>query len=212
MDFSKSDIENLPRVKRLNIINSVSGIKPGNLIATQSNSGQSNLAIFSSIVHLGSNPALLGFIIRPTDEIRRDTYNNILENGCFTVNHIHASFIEQAHYTSAKFEQSTSEFDACGFTEEFLFDFKVPFVKESHLKMALRHVESVPVQSNQTQMIVGQIEHLVLPDSAVDEKGYIDLGAINDIGISGLNRYYALDKIGEFPYARVEELPDFKKS
>ena len=65
MYLSKADIENTERIQRLNIINSISGIKPGNLIGTRSNEGQANLAIISSVIHLGSNPAYLGFIVRP---------------------------------------------------------------------------------------------------------------------------------------------------
>ncbi len=209
MYLSKSAVEQTSKIRRLNIINSVSGIKPGNLIGTQSSDGRSNLAIFSSIVHLGSNPGYLGFILRPSEEVRRHTYENILENGCFTVNHIHSSFIEQAHYTSAKFDEHTSEFQACGLTEEYQFDFDAPFVKESVLKMGLKHVESVPIKSTNVMMVVGEIQHLIVPDQAMDENGYINLAEINDIGISGLNCYYELKKINEFPYARVEELPQF---
>ena len=32
--FSKDDIEQMPRIKRLNIINSITGIKPANLIGS----------------------------------------------------------------------------------------------------------------------------------------------------------------------------------
>ena len=92
MYYSKEDIQNTSRVKRLNLINSVTGVKPANLIGTISESGVSNLAIFSSVVHLGSNPALLGFIMRPRHEVRRDTYDNILFSNCFTVNQVHPDF------------------------------------------------------------------------------------------------------------------------
>ena len=81
--FTKSNIKDLEKVKRLNIINSITGIKPGNLIGTISKEKITNLAIFSSVIHLGSNPALLGFILRPQERVRRDTYNNILENGSY---------------------------------------------------------------------------------------------------------------------------------
>jgi flavin reductase (DIM6/NTAB) family NADH-FMN oxidoreductase RutF len=208
MYLSKSDLENTDRIKRLNLVNSVSGIKPGNLVGTISNSGQPNLAIISSVVHLGSNPAYLGFMLRPHQDVRRHTYENILENGAFTLNHIHADFVEKAHYTSAKFDKTVSEFDACGLTEEYLFGFPAPFVKESALKIGLLHVETVPVRSSNTLMIVGEIAHLILPDHAIDARGYIDLGSISDVGISGLNSYYGLKKIAEFPYARVDSLPD----
>jgi len=211
MHLSKSAIEDIPRVKRLNIINAISGIKPGNLIGTKSGDDRSNLAIISSVVHLGSNPALLGYILRPTGEVRRHTYENIIDNGFFTINHIHRDWIENAHYTSAKFEAEESEFVRCGLGEEYLFDFYAPFVAESKLKMGLKHIESVPIKANGTMMVVGEIEHLILPDEAMNDKGYIDLGLIGDVGISGLNSYYELNKIGEFPYARVAEVPDLKR-
>ena len=66
--FTKGIIRDLDKVKRLNIINSITGIKPGNLIGTISEEKITNLAIFSSVIHLGSNPALLGFVLRPKKE------------------------------------------------------------------------------------------------------------------------------------------------
>tara|TARA_R110000868_G_scaffold258903_2_gene516567 strand:+ start:1069 stop:1371 length:303 start_codon:yes stop_codon:yes gene_type:complete len=92
MNLTKDDIKKLNRIDRIKIINSVSGIKPANLIATISNDGQPNVAIFSSVVHLGSDPALLGFILRPTGEVPRNTFENILENHSYTINHIHPHF------------------------------------------------------------------------------------------------------------------------
>ena len=86
--YTKRIIRDLDKVNRLNIINSITGIKPGNLIGTISDEKISNLAIFSSVIHLGSNPALLGFILRPQERVRRDTYNNILANGSYTINHL----------------------------------------------------------------------------------------------------------------------------
>ncbi len=211
MYLSKTDIENTERIRRLNIINSISGIKPGNLIGTRSSSGQANLAIISSVVHLGSNPAQLGFIVRPSEEIRRHTQENIQENGFYTINHIPAGYVENAHYTSAKFSAEVSEFEACGFTEENLFDFHAPFVAESAIKMAVKHIESIDIRSSGTTMIVGQVEHLLIPDLAMSEEGYIDLSVSDGVGISGLNSYYVLKKLNDFPYARVNEVPKFEK-
>ena len=68
MYFSNEDIKNLPRIKRLNLINSITGVKPANLIGTRSNVN-SNLAIISSIVHLSTNPPLLSFMLRPLLEL-----------------------------------------------------------------------------------------------------------------------------------------------
>ena len=209
MNFTKQDILDCDRIKRLNIINSISGIKPGNLIGSISDKGTTNLAIISSVVHLSSNPPLIGFIMRPRGEVKRDTYNNIRENHLFTINHIPTSHIEQAHYTSAKFDTEISEFDRCGFTPEYIEGFKAPFVKESKIKMGLKLVEEIPIPSSKTTMIIGEIQQLVLPDNAMNETGYINLEQAGTAGIAGLNSYYKLQFLDSFPYARVEDVPRF---
>ena len=209
MYLSKEDICKTNRIKRLNLINSVSGVKSANLIGTKSEVGQSNLAIFSSVVHLGSNPALLGFVLRPDKEVRRHTYENITSTQLFTLNSIDASFIEKAHYTSAKFSADESEFEKCKLEEEYLNDFSIPYVKESKLKMGLQLQEIVDIKVNSCKLIVGSIEHLYLYEDTIEENGQINLQKLNTVGIGGLNSYYKLDQIGQFPYARKSELPDF---
>ena len=208
--FNEEDILQMPKVKRLNIINSITGVKPANLISTIDERNRHNLAIFSSVVHLGSNPALIGFILRPQQKIRRHTYENILENGYYTINHLPNHKTLEGHYTSAKFDKETSEYDVCHFTPEFQHDFPVPYVKESFLKMGLKHVESIPIKYNGTVMIVGKILQIYVAKSSLSEEGYINLEEAKSVGISGLNTYYDLKKIASYPYARPHELPHFK--
>ena len=208
--FSEEDILQMPKVKRLNMINSITGVKPANLISTIDERNRHNLAIFSSVVHLGSNPALIGFILRPQEKIRRHTYENILENGYYTINHLPNHKTLEGHYTSAKFDKETSEYDVCHFTPEFQHEFPVPYVKESFLKMGLKHVESIPIKYNGTVMIVGKILQVYVAKSSLSEEGYINLEEAKSVGISGLNTYYDLKKIASYPYARPHELPHFK--
>ena len=78
MLVTKHDIKNLDRVYRLNLINSITGVKPGNLIGTESKEGIKNLAIFSSVVHLGSNPAQIGIVIRPQIKNLKMSLDNCL--------------------------------------------------------------------------------------------------------------------------------------
>ncbi|MDP3360397.1 MAG: flavin reductase [Lutibacter sp.] len=119
MHFTQNDLKNLDRVKKLNLINSITGIKPANLIGTISPKQETNLAIFSSVMHFGSDPALLGFVLRPAQDVPRHTFENIMENGFYTINHVQTSFIEKAHYTSTKFKKEDSEFEKCKLTEEY---------------------------------------------------------------------------------------------
>ena len=209
MYFSKEDIENLSRVKRLNIINSITGIKPGNLIGTKSLEGHTNLAIFSSVVHLGSHPALIGFFLRPSTKIRRDTYENILETGSYTINHIDKRIIEKAHYSSVKFSSYVSEFEKLKLTEQYINDFYAPYLLESKIKIGLSFVEEVDVKINATKLIIGEIRHIYLPENIMSEEGYLNLEKSASVGIGGLNSYYNLNFNAEFPYARIENLPNF---
>ena len=203
MHFSKQDILNTSRIKRLNLINSITGIKPANLIGTVSKDGHTNLAIFSSVIHLGSNPALIGFVTRPDKKVRRDTFNNILETNYYTINHVHQNFIEQSHKTSGKYKKEVSEFDMCNLTEDYLFDFPAPFLKESKIKMGLKLQNIVNITDNQTKLIIGLIEHIYIDDIALEDNGDINLQIINDVGIGGLNNYYKLEKIAHYPYFKV---------
>jgi len=209
MHYTQQEIENMERVKRLKIINAVSGIKPANLIGTIDNEGKTNVAIFSSVVHLGSDPALMGFIMRPVGDVPRHTYENIMENGEYTINHIHQSFVKKAHYTSAKLDKDQSEFERCGLIEEYVLGFKPPFVKESQLKIGLKFLEAIDIQLNDTKLIIGEIKHLILPEEILQDHQDIDLSVNNTVGISGLNTYYSLEKIAEYPYVRTQEIPDF---
>lgn len=209
--FTGKELGELEKIKRANLINSVSGCKPANLIGTIGRNERTNLAIFSSVVHLGANPPLIGFVQRPTGEVERHTYENILETGVYTINHVHADFVERAHYTSAKFDRETSEFAACGLTEEFLVKFVAPFVAESRIKIGLRFVEEIPIKINSTILIVGEIEHLFLPEHALFEDGNVDLNAVRNVCVSGLETYHEVRQLARFPFARPNELPNFER-
>ena len=193
---------------RLNLINSIAGYKPANLIASVDASGQTNVAVFNSVMHIGSQPPTQGFIMRPL-AVPRHTYANIKETGVYTINHIHADFIEKAHYTSAKFEAGVSEFEQCKLTPEYLHGFAAPFVAESQIKLGMRLVEEVPIRAHDTILLIGEIEHLILPDTAMQPDGKLKLGQVNDVAITGLNTYGSVTELATFPYARVNQLPGF---
>ncbi len=209
MHLTNKDIAVAEHAYRLNLINSITGIKPGNMIGTIGENGVTNLAVFSSVVHLGSHPPLLGFILRPEQEVRRHTWENIQYSGCFTINHIQQGIIEKSHYTSVKFDETVSEFDACKLNEEYIEGFPAPFVAESNIKIGLKFRDIIPIPLNNTSLVIGEIEHVIVPDEAVAQNGRIDLSKANSVGISGLNRYYDLKLIKEFPYARINEFPQF---
>ena len=206
----KKSFSAFEKVKRLNLINSITGIKPANLIGTISPEGHTNLAIFSSVVHLGSHPALLGMVVRPAQDVERHTFDNLRSSGFYTINHVQSQLVQQAHYTSAKFKKDESEFGACGFTEQYLDDFPAPYVAESQLKIGMQFGEVLSIEANGTQLVIGTVEHIYLSHNIMNDAGQLDLEGSDGVGISGLNTYYRLQKIGTLPYARPGELPQFE--
>ena len=208
MHYTESEIRDLNRVKRLRLMNSITGIKSANLIGTISESGNTNVAIFSSVVHLGSDPALIGFVMRPDNNVKRDTLNNILENKYFTINHVNSNFVEKAHYTSLNFNQDQSEFDYCNLESFYIDNYLPPFVKESKVKIGLKLNEIIPVKSNGCKFIIGEVEHVLIDDS-IDllSEGSINLEDSNSVGVGGLNSYYSMSKIAELPFPRLSTTP-----
>ena len=62
--ITKDELFYMSKVPRLNLVNCVTGYKSANLIGTISTEGIQNVAIFSSVTHLGTEPPLIGFILR----------------------------------------------------------------------------------------------------------------------------------------------------
>lgn len=209
MQWTKDQIKAMDKLSRLNLINSITGIKPANLIGTKSEKGYDNLAIISSVVHMGSNPALIGFFTRPTEDVRRDTYNNIVSTGYYTINHAPVELLQNAHYTSAKFDEEVSEFDQCGFNAEYVSGFSAPFVKESPIKIGMKLVDQQQIILNNTILMIGEVVLIEVVDEAIEEGNHLNLEKSLSSGISGLNSYYSIKKEAQFPYARVAELPEF---
>jgi len=206
--FSTADIRNLERFYGANLINSITGYKPTNLIGTYSEGGIPNLALFTSVVHLGADPPLLGMVQRPVGEFSH-TYKNIIKNGYYTINHVHEKFIAKAHYTSAKFDIDISEFDECGLTEEVYPEFQAPFVIESKIKMGMKFIREIPIEENNTIFILGKIEHLFVQESAILNDGNVDLNKVYDVCTSGLGTYHKVTKLKTFPYAKPNGVPKF---
>lgn len=187
--------------KRAQLINSISGFRSVALIGTIDTQGQTNLAIFSSIVHLGSNPPLLGFIMRP-DSVERHTLTNIMDTGFYTINHIHQKMYEQAHQTSARYPKTMSEFDATQLTPLFKEGFIAPFVAESHIQLGMEFKERIEISINQTSMIIGEIKWIHFPDHCLSEDGFLDIEKAGSITSTGQDSYHTTQLLQRLEYAK----------
>jgi flavin reductase (DIM6/NTAB) family NADH-FMN oxidoreductase RutF len=199
--ISKENFSTWNKIPKINLINSCMGYKSANLIGTQSKDGSTNLAIFSSVTHLGSDPALLGFIVRPTT-VPRQTYANIKETEYFTVNSITETMIEEAHHTSANYAKEISEFDKAGLSKEYLDTIAVPFVGESPLKLLCKYVNEYEIKENGTIQIIASIEKIYVDELLLQDDGFIQLDLGKVVSINGLDGYSVSQLVKRLPYAR----------
>ena len=202
--LSKENIVQMDKISKLNLINSCTGYKSANLIATKSIDGDTNVAVFSSITHLGSSPALIGFIMRPTT-VPRDTYKNIMETGYFTVNHITVDMIADAHHTSANYDTGVSEFDKTNLVEEYKENFPIPFVKGSPVQLYCKFVNEYYIKENDTIHVIASIEHLFFEEELQHKDSWLQLDKANVITLNGLDGYCLPKLVDRFKYARKDQ-------
>lgn len=199
--INRSEIDEMDKFYRINLINSLIGVKPLNLLGTCNRAGTTNLSIISSAFHLGALPPLLGLVMRPQRE-HNDTLNNIQATGQYTLNNVLPDWYKQAHQTSASYASGISEFDTCGFHEWYKEDFKAPFVQESTVRIGLELREIIDVAINGTTIVIGEIVQLLIDDLIVEEGGTVDHIKAGSMAVSGLDRYFIPQFLGSLSYAK----------
>ena len=187
--------------QRAHLVNSVGGFKSVCLIGTVDEVGQTNLAIFNSIVHIGANPPLISFIMRP-DSVERHTLSNILTTGFYTINHLNESIYKQAHQTSARYPKDISEFEVTGLTAAYINNFKAPFVGESNVQLGIEFKERINLTINNTIMIIGEIKEMHFPTDCLLADGYLDIEKAGSIACTGLDSYHFTNRLERLPYAK----------
>ncbi|OYU85398.1 MAG: flavin oxidoreductase [Flavobacterium sp. BFFFF2] len=204
--ITTKDISQMESRFRAALLNSISGFKSASLIGSIDTSGQTNLAVFSSVVHLGSNPPLMGFICRP-DSTDRHTLSNILETKTYTINHIHAGIYAAAHQTAARYPKNISEFEATGLTPEFIGTCKAPFVQQSHIKYGLSFAEKHDLTINGTILVIGKVEEIIFPTDCLLPNGALDIEKAETLAISGLDSYHNTQLVARLSYAKPDSWP-----
>jgi flavin reductase (DIM6/NTAB) family NADH-FMN oxidoreductase RutF len=194
----------LDKNKRVQLINSLGGFKSVSLIGTSDLDGNENLAIFSSIFHIGANPPLIGLIFRPSPP-ERNTYNNIIDTGFYTINHINESIYRQAHQTSARYDQTESEFEITNLKPEYKDSFFAPYVAESNIQLGIEFKEQIIIPINNTTMIIGEITQVYIPENCLSEDGFVDIEKANSITCSGLDSYHKTVQLDRLSYAKPNQ-------
>lgn len=201
VNIKSEEIYKLEKHYRISLINSLIGYRSLNLLGTTSNDGITNLCIISSAFHLGSNPPLIGMVIRP-ERKHNDTLTNIRDTGQYTLNNVLPEWYRQAHQTSASYPSGVSEFDACGFHKHYVKDFKAPFVKESNIRIGLELREIIDMEINGTTIVIGEIVHILTEDYLIAKDGTVVHNAAKTLTVAGLDTYYLPYPVGQLAYAQ----------
>lgn len=201
-----STIQTWERFYRANFINCLSGFKTAVLIGTVKENKQPNLGLFSNVVHLGADPAMIGFVNRPK-EAAPHTITNIERTGVYTMNLISEQYIAQAHQSSAKFDADTDEFEATGFTTQWQTGIDAPFVTESPVKFAMQLLEIIPIKQNGTFFITGTVTDVFIDEALTGNDGFIHLQKAGIIASLGIDGYYTTQLHSRYAYAKPGKSP-----
>ncbi len=205
--FNITDILGMEKSFRTTFMNSIAGFKSLQMVGTVNEDGKTNLSLFNSIFHVGANPPYLGMVVRP-DGNEHETISNIMRTKVYTLNNVLEKDYLAAHQTSARYLAGVSEFAECGFSEEYISNFKAPFVKESNVKIGLEFKEILPFSLHQTKIVIGEVTHVLLEGDLISEDGFVDLNKAHSLTVAGLDAYYSTNFIGRLMYAKPGKHPD----
>ena len=201
--WTREVLDTWPSRRRARLVNSLSGFKSATLVGTVDGKGVHNLSVVSSVVHLGSNPAQMGMVLRPPGADAH-TYKNVMEMGQCTFNHIGVDWVVQAHQCSARYSADVSEFDAVGLTPCGQTDgWMAPAVEEARVRMGLTLAKDMELP-NGCRFMVLDVAWVEVDGKAVAEDGYLDLGRARTAAISGLDGYHDTRHLGRLSYAKVD--------
>lgn len=207
INFNSEQISEMEKFYRISLMNSISGYKSVNLLGTTNANGITNLCPVSSVFHMGSNPPLLGMVIRPERE-HNDTLQNIRLVGQYTLNNILPEWYVQAHQTSASYPSGVSEFDVCGFKKIYASKFKAPFVAQSTIRIGMELREIIDAEINGTTIIIGEIVLILADDAVIGMDGFVDHLKAGTLVVAGQDRYYLPQAVGRLSYAKPGEVPN----
>ena len=64
--------------------------------------------------------------------------------------------------------------------------------------------EIIPIQLNNTFLVIGKLEFVLAEDAAISSDGLLQLDKMNSISCNGSNAYYATNLIDRFEYAKPD--------
>jgi len=163
--------------------------RPIAFVSTLSPEGVANLAPFSFFTVASANPPVLCFTASYR-EPRKDTLVNVRATGEFVVNIVSEEIAEKMNLTSGEYPYGVDEFAVSALTAVPSDLVRPPRVKESHVNMECRLLQTIEV-SNQPlggTLILGEVVRFHIDDEIVEEFR-IDADKLAAVGRMAGNSY-----------------------
>jgi flavin reductase (DIM6/NTAB) family NADH-FMN oxidoreductase RutF len=163
--------------------------RPIAFVSTISPEGVPNLAPFSFFTVASANPPVLCFTAS-FREPRKDTLVNIRATKEFVVNIVSEEFGAKMNVTSGEYPYGVDEFAEAGLTAAPSDLVRPPRVKESHVNMECRLLQTIEVSNRPMggTLILGEVVRFHI-DDAIVEGFRIDPDALAAVGRMAGNTY-----------------------
>lgn len=171
----------------------IGGVAPRPIawVGTRSKDGINNLAPFSFYNAFSSTPPIVGFSTIPRlDGRKKDSLQNVLDNGCFTLSAVSHKLVPQMSKSAALLEPEEDEFAYAGLTPAEAEKVNAPYVKEAQLvfECTLNQVISFGDVEGAGNLVLGQIINIRIDDDIYDN-GYVDFEKLDPVGRLAGNWY-----------------------
>jgi flavin reductase (DIM6/NTAB) family NADH-FMN oxidoreductase RutF len=200
MQFNPQDLEQTAIYKLL------TGIvipRPIGWISTISEDGINNLAPFSYFNAVGDDPPHVMFSTVHSNNLNKDTLNNVLATKQFVVNMVTEDLVEQMNRTSQPIPANESEFELAGLTPIASSLVLPPRVKECKITMECEMVHHYQLENSKTGGATIVIGKIVL--FHVDESVLLDNYKIN------LETYKPIARLAGSNYSKLGDIFSIKR-
>jgi len=171
----------------------IGGVAPRPIawVGTRSQDGTNNLAPFSFYNAFSSTPPIVGFSTIPRlDGRKKDSLQNVLDTGCFTLSAVSHRLVQQMSKSAALLEPEEDEFAYAGLEPAKAEKVNAPYVKDAQLvfECTLNQVISFGDVEGAGNLVLGQIINIRIDDNIYDN-GYVDFEKLDPVGRLAGNWY-----------------------
>ncbi|MGA0934131.1 MAG: flavin reductase family protein [Pseudohongiellaceae bacterium] len=171
----------------------IGGVAPRPIawVGTRSQDGTNNLAPFSFYNAFSSTPPIVGFSTIPRlDGRKKDSLQNVLDTGCFTLSAVSHRLVQQMSKSAALLEPEEDEFAYAGLEPAKAEKVNAPYVKDAQLvfECTLNQVISFGDVEGAGNLVLGQIINIRIDDDIYDN-GYVDFEKLDPVGRLAGNWY-----------------------